>query len=140
MNASSSLAKRAAAVAASGCTKLLVRNSASEFSPHCVCGSPSRTASVSSRTPGGRSTRGIFFGSLMVDLPSVMHDALQGEARTIGVLLVLALRAPLRRDGVEVRGRHVAGDVVAVEARSLEAVELRVQRRHHALHPRHILV
>ena len=32
--ASSSLAKRAAAVAASGCTKLLVRNSASEFSPH----------------------------------------------------------------------------------------------------------
>ena len=36
MNASSSFAKRAAADAASGWTKLLVRNSASEFSPHCA--------------------------------------------------------------------------------------------------------
>ena len=36
MNASSSLAKRAAAVAASGWTKLLVRKSASEFSPQAL--------------------------------------------------------------------------------------------------------
>src|SRR5688572_5075418 len=125
MKASSSFAKRAAAVAASGCTKLEVRNSASEFSLHCVRGRPSRTASVDSRTSSGSSTLGIFL-SLIVLAP-VVHDALQREARAVRRVLLVALRLALRSHRVEVGRRHVAGDVVAVEARGLEAGQLRIQ-------------
>src|SRR5437868_6214881 len=70
MKASSSFAKRAAAVAASGCTKLDVMNSASEFSPHCDRGKPSRTAIVERRTSSGNSTREIFLSIIAVYLSS----------------------------------------------------------------------
>ena len=55
-----------AALAASGWTKQLVRNRASEFSPHGEGGRPSRTARVSSRASAGSATRGsVFFGGFI---------------------------------------------------------------------------
>src|SRR5262245_11724204 len=124
MNASSSLAKRAAALAASGCTKLLVMKSASEFSPQGVRGRPSRTASVSSRTSGGNSRRGIFLSALISQAPSahcgasalgaarrcslesprVLNHALQGETGTVEGVVVLALGEALRCYRIEIRG------------------------------------
>src|SRR6476619_5289070 len=100
MNASSSLAKRAAAVAASGWTKLLVRNSASEFSPHWVRGRPSRTARVSRRTSSGNSTRGRRLMSPVMAHSDLFRVALQGQARAGGVLVVLLRGAALRLDGL----------------------------------------
>src|SRR5436190_2833231 len=141
MNASSSLAKRAAAVAASGWTKLEVRKSASEFSPHALAGRPSRTASVSRRVPSGSFTRGMP-PLLVIGAPSRrLGGALQREARArvVGVFLV-ALRRALRRHRLDLVGADVAGDVAAVEARRLEAVELGVERADDALHRRDVLV
>jgi hypothetical protein len=58
----------------------------------------------------------------------------------VGVVFVLALRGTLRGDRVEVGRRHVAGDVDAVEARGLEAGQLRVELAHDSLHRRDVLV
>src|SRR5450755_2763875 len=82
MKASSSLAKRAAAVAASGWTKLLVRKSASEFSPQALGGKPSRTASVSRRVPFGKATRGIFRSVIGEPLRPDCADAPRPEAHS----------------------------------------------------------
>src|SRR3989344_2681569 len=153
------LAKRAAAVAASGWLKLLVKNSASEFSPHCVGGRPSRTASVSMRASGGRSLRGrrflssFWLSDFAMRPPlnpaplrrpgcgqgSFVAVALQGQARVDGFFLAL-LRQALRLDGGEVLGADVTRDVGAIEARGLETLDLGVQPADDLLHRIDVLV
>src|ERR1700690_791665 len=116
MNASSSLAKRAAAVAASGWTKLLVRKSASEFSPHELGGRPSRTGSVSRRVPGGSSTRGIF--PALIPGPARSPEGLWPPLR--GAANVVSLRAPSGRLGRAAQ-RQAPAIVVRVFLVSLRA-------------------
>ena len=95
MNASSSLAKRAAAVAASGWTKLLVRKSASEFSPHALGGRPSRTARVSRR----EALRQGLARDLALGSSGRLGGALQRERDAVAGAVVLVAGAPAR-------GRH----------------------------------
>jgi hypothetical protein len=116
------LAKRRAAVAASGCTKQLVRNSASEFSPQ----GEARQALAHGQRLQPRVGGQVELGD--AHRPPRARPAAPGALWLAGFLVFSGCRRRCASHRGEVFRADVAGDVAAVEAAGLEAVDRRVQR------------
>ena len=110
------MAKRRAAVAASGCKKLLVRNRASEFSPYWLGSSAVRRANVSGRRPDGS------FLCVMGALVSVVW---QGQARVVFHALGAAHTAGSQAG--DVGGLYVTGDIDTVKTGGIKTGQVLVQ-------------
>src|SRR5574344_1112182 len=128
------MAKRRAALALSGCTKLLVRYSASLCSPHWLRGTASRTARVSGCSPGGKVPGGKNVSFMAITSLLFLFLGV-GQAQARGVLVVLLVgAAPLGLHGRYGFRGNVAGDVVTIEARGLEPGHCRVDAGDSAAH------